>query len=125
MPGSDISGADLASADPDGAAGSLGSADVAACGADVSRAGEVAAAVAATVARWGRIDVLFSNAGNFGTVAPIESYPEDVFDAVYRVHVRGAFLACKYAVPTARTTTSRESSTSNADACSSVFRALY
>jgi NAD(P)-dependent dehydrogenase (short-subunit alcohol dehydrogenase family) len=51
------------------------------------------------VLRFGAIDVLFSNAGNFGTVAPIESYPEDVFDAVHAVHVKGAFLACKYAAP--------------------------
>jgi NAD(P)-dependent dehydrogenase (short-subunit alcohol dehydrogenase family) len=51
------------------------------------------------VSRFGRIDVLFSNAGNFGVVAPIEQYPEDVFNAVYAVHVRGAFLAAKHAVP--------------------------
>jgi NAD(P)-dependent dehydrogenase (short-subunit alcohol dehydrogenase family) len=67
--------------------------------ADVSNTGDTAAYVAATVARFGRIDVLFSNAGNFGVVAPIADYPEEVFDAVYAVHVRGAFLACKHAVP--------------------------
>jgi NAD(P)-dependent dehydrogenase (short-subunit alcohol dehydrogenase family) len=67
--------------------------------ADVTKATEVAAYVAATVKRFGPIDVLFSNAGNFGTVAPIADYPEEVFDAVYAVHVRGAFLAAKYAVP--------------------------
>ncbi len=77
----------------------LGSPDVAVCAADVTRADDVATYVAATVERFGPIDVLFSNAGNFGVVAPIEAYPEDVFDAVYAVHVRGAFLACKYAVP--------------------------
>lgn len=55
--------------------------------------------VAATLARFGRLDVLFSNAGNFGTVAPIEDYPTEVFDAVLAVHVRGAFLAAKHAVP--------------------------
>ncbi|MGO4832279.1 SDR family NAD(P)-dependent oxidoreductase, partial [Rhizobiaceae sp. 2RAB30] len=37
--------------------------------------------------------------GNFGTVAPIEVYPEEVFDAVQAVHVKGTFLAAKYAVP--------------------------
>jgi NAD(P)-dependent dehydrogenase (short-subunit alcohol dehydrogenase family) len=42
---------------------------------------------------------VFSNAGTFGTVAPIADYPEDVFDAVYAVHVKGAFLLCKYAAP--------------------------
>jgi NAD(P)-dependent dehydrogenase (short-subunit alcohol dehydrogenase family) len=73
--------------------------DVAIATADVSRGDDVARAIDATVKRFGAIDVLFSNAGNFGTVAPIEAYPEDVFDAVYAVHVRGAFLLAKYAVP--------------------------
>jgi len=73
--------------------------EVATFAADVTKAKEVAAYVDATVKRFGPIDVLFSNAGNFGTVAPIQDYPEEVFDAVYAVHVRGAFLAAKYAVP--------------------------
>jgi len=51
------------------------------------------------VAAFGGIDVVFSNAGNFGTVAPIAQYPEDVFDAVLAVHVRGAFLVAKYLTP--------------------------
>jgi NAD(P)-dependent dehydrogenase (short-subunit alcohol dehydrogenase family) len=70
--------------------------DYAAC--DVSLSGDVSRLVEATVARFGKIDVLFSNAGNFGTVSPIGSYPEDIFDAVYAVHVRGAFLMAKHAV---------------------------
>lgn len=67
--------------------------------ADITNAKAVSGLVEATVKRWGQIDVLFSNAGNFGTVAPIDQYPEDVFDSVYAVHVKGAFLACKYTVP--------------------------
>jgi NAD(P)-dependent dehydrogenase (short-subunit alcohol dehydrogenase family) len=66
---------------------------------DVTRGDSVRRCVEATVSRWGKIDVLHSNAGNFGAVAPIESYPEDVFDAVYAVHVKGALLMAKYAVP--------------------------
>jgi NAD(P)-dependent dehydrogenase (short-subunit alcohol dehydrogenase family) len=66
--------------------------------ADVRKASDVEAYVAATVARWGKLDVLFSNAGNPGTIAPLAEYPEDVFDDVYAVHVRGAFLACKYGI---------------------------
>jgi NAD(P)-dependent dehydrogenase (short-subunit alcohol dehydrogenase family) len=66
--------------------------------ADVTRGDSVRAAIEATVARFGRIDVLFSNAGNFGTVKPITEYPDEVFDAVYAVHVKGAFLMCKHAV---------------------------
>ena len=65
--------------------------------ADMSRSADVARCVAATVARWGKIDVAFSNAGNFGVVAPIAEYPEDVFDAVYAVHVKGAMLLAKHA----------------------------
>ncbi|MBW6422231.1 SDR family oxidoreductase [Rhizobium sp. XQZ8] len=67
--------------------------------ADVSRKLDAEAYVAKTVERFGPIDILFSNAGNFGTVAPIEDYPEDIFDQVQQVHVKGAFLAAKYAVP--------------------------
>ena len=72
--------------------------DVAWCVADVTKSDQVKNAIDATVARFGKIDVLFSNAGNFGTVAPIADYPEDVFDSVLAVHVRGAFLCAKHAV---------------------------
>ena len=81
------------------AAAGLDAQRVATVAADVSRADDVRRYIDAAVKRFGKIDVLFSNAGNFGTVAPIETYPEDVFDAVQAVHVKGAFLACKYAVP--------------------------
>ena len=43
--------------------------------------------------------MLFSNAGNQGPVMPVTEYPEDAFDALIAVHVRGAFLACKYGLP--------------------------
>lgn len=69
------------------------------CAADVSNAASVRGMVDTTVRCWGEIDVVFSNAGIFGVVAPISEYPEETFDAVYAVHVRGAFLTCKYAVP--------------------------
>lgn len=90
---------DLREADLAGAAAVLASERVATFVADVSKSTEVAAAVAATVARWGKIDVLFSNAGNFGVVAPIASYPEDTFNSVLSTHVKGAFLMCKHATP--------------------------
>jgi NAD(P)-dependent dehydrogenase (short-subunit alcohol dehydrogenase family) len=51
------------------------------------------------VERFGKIDVLFSNAGNPGVIVPLSEYPVEVFDSVYAVHVRGALLACKYALP--------------------------
>lgn len=90
---------DLKDSDLDRAAAGIGGGNVATVVADVTRADDVKRFVDATVKRFGKIDVVFSNAGNFGTVAPIDVYPEDVFDAVYAVHVRGAFLTSKYAVP--------------------------
>lgn len=67
--------------------------------ADISVAREVEACFEALSERWGNVDVIFSNAGNAGAIGPISSYPEDIFDEVYRVHVKGAFLACKYGIP--------------------------
>lgn len=67
--------------------------------ADVADAADVARYVGRTIARFGRIDVLFSNAGNFGVVQPIADYPDDVFESVMAVHVRGAYLAAKHASP--------------------------
>jgi NAD(P)-dependent dehydrogenase (short-subunit alcohol dehydrogenase family) len=81
------------------AAADIGGDGVAWSTADVTNSDQVKAAMANTVSKWGKIDVLFSNAGNFGTVAPIAEYPEDVFDSVLAVHVKGAFLSAKYAVP--------------------------
>lgn len=67
--------------------------------ADVSVAEDVKAYFGEAVSRFGKIDVIFSNAGNAGVVGPIADYPEDAFDSVYAVHVKGAFLACKYGIP--------------------------
>jgi NAD(P)-dependent dehydrogenase (short-subunit alcohol dehydrogenase family) len=66
---------------------------------DVTRAQDAERMVDTALAAFGRLDVVVSNAGNFGTVAPIGEYPEEVFDAVYRVHVKGAFLLARAAVP--------------------------
>jgi NAD(P)-dependent dehydrogenase (short-subunit alcohol dehydrogenase family) len=90
---------DLRQADLERATAELASANVDAIAADVSDAGATANYVERTVARFGMIDVLFSNAGNQGPVAAVTDYPEEAFDRVIAVHVRGAFLACKYALP--------------------------
>lgn len=67
--------------------------------ADVTHAAQVRNYVDRTVARWRKIDVLFSNAGNDGPIIPTIDYPEDLFDKIVATHVRGCFLACKYAIP--------------------------
>jgi NAD(P)-dependent dehydrogenase (short-subunit alcohol dehydrogenase family) len=90
---------DLRASDLGRAARELDHPNVATHAADVSEAPATRGYIDATVARWGRIDVLFSNAGTSGVVAPVQDYPEDVFDSVIAVHVRGAFLACRYGLP--------------------------
>jgi NAD(P)-dependent dehydrogenase (short-subunit alcohol dehydrogenase family) len=67
--------------------------------ADVTDSAQVKSAVEAAVATFGRLDIVVANAGISGTTAPIADYPEDSFDATLAVHVRGAFLLCKHAVP--------------------------
>lgn len=91
--------ADLREADLRRAVAELASDRVVSREVDVTRADSVSGLMTETFRRWGEIDVLFSNAGNFGIVAPIDQYPEQVFDEVYAVHVKGAFLCAKYAVP--------------------------
>jgi len=72
---------------------------VAVCKADVSSSIETQNYISETLSKWGKIDTLFANAGFSGTSAPITSYPDDIFDKVMAVNVRGSFLACKYALP--------------------------
>lgn len=69
------------------------------CAADVSDAAATKEYVAAATDHFGRIDVLFSNAGIAGIVAPIAHYPDELFDQVMAVNVRASFLAIKYAQP--------------------------
>ncbi len=90
---------DLREADVKRATDALNSTHVAGFAADVSDAAQTKAYIDATVAKFGKIDVLFSNAGNPGQAAPLTEYPEDVFDRTLAIHAKGAFLACKYGLP--------------------------
>jgi NAD(P)-dependent dehydrogenase (short-subunit alcohol dehydrogenase family) len=82
-----------------GGAGSIGAVGVVGDAADSEA---VRGAVATAVERFGGLDVAFANAGAFGVVSPIAGYPEDVFDEVMRVNVRGPFLLCKHALAAMR-----------------------
>jgi NAD(P)-dependent dehydrogenase (short-subunit alcohol dehydrogenase family) len=66
---------------------------------DVTDSTQVKAAVARVTSDFGRLDVVVSNAGISGVIASVADYPEDVFDQVLAVHVRGSFLLCKHSVP--------------------------
>ncbi|MBN1628371.1 MAG: SDR family oxidoreductase [Thermoleophilia bacterium] len=67
--------------------------------ADVANAADTRRYFEETVCRWGMIDVLFSHAGVSGVLRPVTEYPEEIFDAVMAINVRGSFLACKYGLP--------------------------
>jgi NAD(P)-dependent dehydrogenase (short-subunit alcohol dehydrogenase family) len=67
--------------------------------ADVSREADVAAAVGAAVARQGRLDCLFNNAGVAGVGGGIAEISVEGFDATVGLLLRGVFLGMKHAAP--------------------------
>ncbi len=70
-----------------------------AVGADVTRAGEVRAAVAACVGAFGGLDILVNGAGMLGTPGRVIDSSEEAWDRLFAVNVKGPFLCAKYAVP--------------------------
>ncbi len=70
--------------------------------ADVTDEEAVRTAVADGVSRYERFDVVVSNAGISGAVAPIVDYPADVFSRTLAVHILGAFLVLKHTIPHVR-----------------------
>jgi NAD(P)-dependent dehydrogenase (short-subunit alcohol dehydrogenase family) len=57
------------------------------------------AAIGTIAERWGRLDIVFANAGINGVWAPIEELTADEWDATMAVNLRGTFLTVKYATP--------------------------
>jgi NAD(P)-dependent dehydrogenase (short-subunit alcohol dehydrogenase family) len=70
--------------------------------ADVTRAADVARYAAAVAERFGGIDCFFNNAGILGEVRPLVDYPEDVFDRVMAVNVKGVWLGMRTVAPLLR-----------------------
>lgn len=67
--------------------------------ADVTKAADVEKYAAEAAGKFGKIDIFFNNAGIEGVVKPIVDFPEEVFDKVMAVNVKGVFLGCKYVLP--------------------------
>jgi NAD(P)-dependent dehydrogenase (short-subunit alcohol dehydrogenase family) len=69
---------------------------------DVTSEADVRGTVKAAVDDWGRLDVMFNNAGIVGAVGPIEGVSVEDFDWTIRVNLRGVFLGIKHAAPVMR-----------------------
>ena len=65
--------------------------------ADVTDEADVAAAVDDAVAGFGRLDVMFNNAGIVGVIGPIAATPTDGWDHTVAILLRGVFLGMKHA----------------------------
>jgi NAD(P)-dependent dehydrogenase (short-subunit alcohol dehydrogenase family) len=72
--------------------------DAASFRADVAREEDVQQMVQQTVARWGRLDALFNNAG-IGTGFPTAQFPVEEWDRLIGINLRGVFLGTKHAIP--------------------------
>jgi NAD(P)-dependent dehydrogenase (short-subunit alcohol dehydrogenase family) len=60
---------------------------------------DVEALVAATLAKFGRLDVFVANAGSEGKVMPLIATSLEDFEAVQRTNISSVFLAIKHAAP--------------------------
>jgi len=66
---------------------------------DVSVASEVKHLVKVTKDKFGKIDILFNNAGTQMKRTAVENIDESLWDRIYAVNVKGVFLMTKYFVP--------------------------
>jgi NAD(P)-dependent dehydrogenase (short-subunit alcohol dehydrogenase family) len=88
---------DVATARPEALAAEIGGESVG-LSCDVSSAGEVAAVVEEVLKRFGRVDVLINNhrcKPEGFTDARAETFPEELWDAVMAVDLKGTFLTCR------------------------------
>jgi NAD(P)-dependent dehydrogenase (short-subunit alcohol dehydrogenase family) len=67
--------------------------------ADISKAEEMERAIRVIVERWGRLDVVFANAGINGVWAPLEELAPEEWEKTVAINLTGTFLTVKYAVP--------------------------
>lgn len=65
---------------------------------DVTRAADVQALVAQTIATYGRLDCAFNNAGIEEESKPLADCEEAMFDRIMNVNVKGAWLCMKYEI---------------------------
>ena len=88
----DLAGTELAES---AAAVELAGSEARTVEADVTRAADVARYVQSALDAYGRIDHFFNNAGILGPVSTLFDYPEEDFDRVLQVNVKGVWLGLR------------------------------
>lgn len=77
----------------------LGNENLSYCVADVSNANDTKKFVEHTLNVYKKIDIFFANAGIEGPSRPISEYPDEMFEKVIAVNLKGAWLGCKHVIP--------------------------
>lgn len=67
--------------------------------ADLRNEDEVRAAFKETADKWGRVDIVFANAGINGVLSPIETMDVEDWNDTIHTNTRGTFLSVKHAIP--------------------------
>ena len=70
--------------------------------ADVTSLKDSESYVSQTLEHFGRLDILFNNAGIEGWVGPLGDYPEEIFEKVLAVNVKGIWLGMRASIPAMR-----------------------
>ena len=66
---------------------------------NVRKESDIKALIDLAVKEFGRLDIMFNNAGFGGAAGPIEEIPADAFDVTIEVLLRSVFLGIKLAAP--------------------------
>ena len=66
---------------------------------DVSQESDIRKSIELTIEKFGRLDIVFSNAGNPGPGGGLEEVPTNEFDHTMAIHLRAAYLYMKHSIP--------------------------
>jgi A-factor type gamma-butyrolactone 1'-reductase (1S-forming) len=66
---------------------------------DVAKGADTQAMVSATLAKYGRLDGAFNNAGVDGPLIPAADYPEEAFDEVIAINLKGVWNCMRHQIP--------------------------
>ncbi|MBD2124333.1 SDR family NAD(P)-dependent oxidoreductase [Trichocoleus sp. FACHB-262] len=67
--------------------------------ADISQPEAMQQAIQAIADKWGRLDIVFANAGINGVWTALEELDPDEWDKTLNINLKGTFLTVKYAIP--------------------------